>query len=97
MSWSFLKSKFTNQIIFHFADVNWTVRAPDLNGLGYVFWSFVESEGHIQHPETLNDIKQLMEDVAPSLIPEMIHNADVNIRKRAELCVKEKGGHLLSY
>jgi hypothetical protein len=50
----------------------------------------VESE---VHPETLNDIQLSVEDISSSLSTKMIHNAVGNIRKRAELCVKEKGGH----
>jgi hypothetical protein len=69
------KSKFGNRIISHFSDVNWPARSRDLNVLGYWLWSFVESEVHRQHSETLNDIQQLVEDVAPSLSTEMIHNA----------------------
>ena len=44
-------------------------------------------------PSTIPQLKKVVEEFFDSLSPDFINNCVGNIRRRAELCIKSKGGH----
>ena len=78
---------------------NWPSRSPDLNPLDYWFWSHIQKkikdrcmrEG--RQTETIEEIRVMVEEESADLSEDVIRRSVANIRKRAEKCVQENGGH----
>jgi hypothetical protein len=90
---SFLKSKFGERVISRRTNIPWPAKSPDLNILDFFFWSYAQSEVYRRKPSTIDELKDVVEEVCETIGPEMIKNAAANFRKRAEFCVAENGGH----
>ena len=88
-----LKKHFQNRLISRRSEIEWPAHSPDLNPLDYTFWGQAMVEVFKAKPTTINELKNVVENYFDSLSPEFIKNCVRNIRKRAEICVKQKGGH----
>ena len=98
---NWLKSKFGIRVISRFADrqnrggVNWPSRSPDLSPLDYWYWSHIQKlmkdrcleEG--RRPDTIVEIKNMVEELSETLSENDIRRAVANIRKRAQKCLEE--------
>ena len=96
-SMSELKKVFGDKIISRFASkfggIEWPSHSPDLNPLDYSFWSQAQREVWKNKPDTIEDLKLIVEEFFESLDQEKVRKTVSNILKRAQLCVEEKGGH----
>ena len=89
----FLSSKFGDRIISRKSTHPWPPYSPDLNPLDFSFWS--QAMAHVVRcePNTLEDLKTVMEDFAENLDPEKARSMARHARYRAELCRGQNGGH----
>ena len=94
---AFLKGIFKERIISRFAKIEgmpeWSANSPDLNPLDFCFWGLAMAEVWKQKPKTIPALKKVVEDFFKNLGPDFVKNCVLNIRKRAQLCVQENGGH----
>ena len=94
---AFLKRIFKDRIISRWANIEgmpeWSANSPDLNPLDFCFWGMAMAEVWKQKPKTIAELKKVVEDFFNSLGPDFIKKCVLNIRKRAQLCVQEQGGH----
>ena len=52
-----------------------------------------KAEVHRRGPETLEELRDVVEEVVDAISTKEIRRAVKNIHKRANLCVNKKGGH----
>ena len=71
----------------------WSANSPDLNPLDFCFWGMAMAEVWKKKPKTIPELKKVVEDFFNNLGPDFIKNCVLNIKKRAQLCVQEQGGH----
>ena len=71
----------------------WLPYSPDLSPLDFSFWSLAMSEVTRTKPESLTALKEVVEDFALNMDKELVRKICRNVKKRAELCVAQKGGH----
>ena len=94
---AFLKRIFKDRIISRWANIEgmpeWSANSPDLNPLDFCFWGMAMAEVWKQKPETIPALKKVVEDFFKNLGPDFIKNCVLNIRRRAQFCVQENGGH----
>ena len=90
---TFLKEKFHNRVITRRGEHPWPAYSPDLNVLDYYFWGFANAEVWRQRPESLEDLRRCVEDVAAMISGDVIRAAMDNFQKRCEVCRDMKGGH----
>ena len=88
-----LRGIFGNRIISQKAEIEWPAKSPDLNPLDFAFWGMAMKEVWEQKPETIPELVSVVENFFESLSEEIVRKSVGNIMKRAELCVKNKGGH----
>ena len=88
-----LKSKFNNRIISNKTDISWPPKSPDMNPLDYFFWGHAMSHVYRCKPETLDNLKDLVDDFARDMDKELVRKVCRSFYKRAQLCIKVKGGH----
>ena len=96
-SMTFLKAIFKDRIISRWAKIEglpeWPAHSPDLNPLDFSFWGQAMAKVWEAKPKNLADLKAVVELFFENLSPDFINKCVRNIRKRAELCVRENGDH----
>jgi inhibitor of nuclear factor kappa-B kinase subunit alpha len=90
---NFLHSKFRERIISRRSEIVWPAASPDLNPLDFWFWGYADAEVFRREPRSLQELMETVEDFCACLDMEMIRSAVLNVKKRAQLCVAQKGGH----
>ena len=97
LSLNFLKSIFKDRIISRFSKIDtmpeWSAHSPDLNPLDYTFWGQAMAKVWEAKPTTKQALKNVIEQFFTSLSPDFVKKCTLNIKKRAQLCVQQKGGH----
>ena len=90
---AFLKSKFGSRVISRTAEIEWPSHSPDLNPLDFSIWGIMEE--HVNHIKPRNKIElmECLNEFASEMDPEMLKRIEMNIRKRAKLCLDQNGGH----
>ena len=89
----FLALKFGNRVISRKTEHFWPPYSPDLNPLDFSFWS--QAMAHVLRckPDTLENLKSVVEDFALNFDPQKALKMARNVRYRAELCRSQGGGH----
>ena len=98
---AFLKRIFGDRIISRLAKIQevpaWPAHSPDLNPLDYTFWSQAMQKVWEVQPSTIEGLKKVVEDFFASLEPDLVNRCVLNMRKRATLCIKARGGHDVNF
>ena len=89
----FLRSKFNDRIISRGSTHHWSTHSPDLSCLDFSFWSQAIDQVVETEPQTIAELKKVVEDFAASITAEKLRKMARHTRRRAELCVAEKGGY----
>ena len=89
----FLKSKFGDRLISRKAQHPWPPYSPDLSCLDFSFWPQAAQEVAEQKPETLAELKDIVEGFARRMAGDQLRRMARHTRRRAELCCAERGGH----
>ena len=94
----FLTAKFGSRVISRKAQHHWPPYSPDLTCLDFSFWPQAQDEVVRRRPQTLGQLKTVVEDFAKNINEDQLRSMARHTRRRAELCCAEKGGffeHLL--
>ena len=94
-SLAFLKKHFGSRIISRRCVVFWPAASPDLNPLDFSLWGIIEDYVFRSNPKSLSEIKKKVSECIAELNEDedKLRQIVGNLRKRAELCVQENGGH----
>ena len=96
-SLGFLKAIFKDRIISRLARIvtmpEWSAHSPDLNPLDFTFWNQAMQKVWEAKPQSIPELKSVVEFFFKSLEADFVKKCVLNIKKRAALCVKQKGSH----
>lgn len=89
-----LRAMFPNRLISKSGHVDWPPRSCDLTPLDSFLWGYLKSKVYTDDPQTLEHLKDNIRaailDIEPGLCEDVMQNAV----RRAEVCQRERGGHL---
>ena len=88
-----LKTIFGNRIISRRAEIEWPSRSPDLNPLDYSFWGQAMKAVWDAQPTSTEELATVVEHFFENVPQNVVRKTVANIRKRAELCISQRGGH----
>ena len=96
---AFLEQKFRNRVISRRSEngVNWPPYSPDLNPLDYFYWGYCMSEVFRQQPESIDALKNIIEEFTAEMSMEILRKSVTNLCKRCRLCIEAGGNHFESY
>ena len=88
-----LHQKFGSKIISRNSAYPWPPYSPDLSPLDFSFWS--QAMAHVVRckPQTLDDLKEIVEDFADNFDPEIASRVVRQVKYRAALLKSVSGGH----
>ena len=89
----FLTAKFGDRLISRNAQHHWPPYSPDLTCLDFSFWPQAQDEVVRRQPQTLSQLKDVVEDFARNISEDQLRRMARHTRRRAELCCAERGGH----
>lgn len=89
----FLRSKFGDRLISRKTEHHWPPYSPDLSCLDFCFWTLAVEEVLRHKPQTLEQLKGIVEDFAKNIDADLLRRTARHTRRRAELCCAEGGGH----
>ena len=72
----------------------WLPRSPDLNPCDYFLWGYLKDKVYAKIPQTLLDLKGLIESELKSINSIMLDRVFRNIRERCEAVLKSDGGNI---
>lgn len=89
----FLTAKFGSRLISRKAQHHWPPYSPDLTCLGFSFWPQAQDEVVRRKPQTLDQLKNVVEDFAQNISEDQLRRMARHTRRQAELSCAEKGGY----
>jgi hypothetical protein len=89
----FLRSKFGNRVISRNTQHHWPPYSPDLSPLDFSFWSQATMHVNKNHPQTIPELQQCVEDFASNIGEQQLRKMARHTRKRAAACIQADGGH----
>ena len=89
----FLRDKFGDNVISRNTAHHWPPYSPDLSPLDFSFWNQAMQHVRKQQPHTLQHLKRQVELFASEVAEQQLRSMARHVRKRAALCVQEKGSH----
>ena len=74
--------QFRGHLISRRSDITWSPYSPDMNPLNYFFWGYAMT--HMWHvkPASIQELMEVVEDMARTIPEEMVRKLVANIRKR---------------
>ena len=91
----YLRERFGDRIISRTAKYIWSAHSPDLNPLDYSVWGIFENHVNHVNPQDKIGLINTVNEAANELFmdQDLVRKIILNIKKRAKLCVEQKGGH----
>ena len=89
-----LQELFLDGIISPGCDHEWPSRSPDPTPLAYFVWDYLKSKVFLTPPANLADLCQRIIMEAAQIPQDMIIRAMHEMRRRAELCIRNDEGHI---
>ena len=89
----FLKAKFGCRVISSNTEHDWSPSGTYLTCLDFCFWPQAQEEVVCQGPQTLSQLKSIVEDFVRSISEEQFRWMARHSRRRTDLCCSERGGH----
>lgn len=93
---AWLQEMFEERVISRLTPLAWPSKSPDLSCLDYWFWGVAMAEVRRNPPNTLVELKNIVEGFAESLEEEEVTKAARGIMKRARAC-RAVGGAAFEY
>ena len=66
-------------------------RSPDLTPLNFFWWDYLMQIVYGQKPESLNELKEIIQRCCAEIPLEMLKKACRNVKSRCEMCLQNKG------
>ena len=92
----FLSEKFPDRVISRRTETPWPACSPDLSPLDFWFWGDMEDKIRQKNPQSLQEIKDIVDQEAADMDASRVVRACQNFRRRVEICHQKKGGHFES-
>ena len=89
----FQQEKFPGRVISRRSDQPWPAHSPDLSPLDYWLWGEMQSIVYSKGPQTIEQLKQVVNEAASQVTEEKIRKAVDNFYPRAQKCKENGGGH----
>ena len=86
----FLKAKLGCCVISRNSEHHWPPCSPDITCLDFNSWPQAQEEVVRQKPQTLSQLKSIVEDFARSISEEQLRRMALYRRRRADLCWEER-------
>lgn len=77
--------------------IAWPARSPDLSPLDYWLWSYLKEHVYGKQLRNVAELRNAIEQEIGAISPIMIHNATLNVVKRAQLLIELQGRQLGIY
>lgn len=90
----FLRREFNDRLIATNGPVFWPPRSPDLTPLDFFLWGTIKNLVYKDIPENEHILRQRVLDAFSTFDGRKLRRVQANIRKRAEICVAQRGGHI---
>ena len=74
--------QFRGRLISRRSDITWPPYSPDMNPLDYFFWGYAMMHVRRVKPASIQELMEVVEDVARTIPEEMVRKSVANIRKR---------------
>ena len=78
----FLDEKFSGRVISNKTDIPWPPNSPDLNPLDFFFWGHAMNHVYRVKPETIDQMKSIVNDFSASMDSNLIKKVCGSARKR---------------
>ena len=85
---------FPGHVISLRGDIGWPPRSPDLTPCDFFLWAYLKAKVYEQCPQTLEALKEAIQQEVAAITPEMILNVMDNYRERLHQCINIQGHHL---
>ena len=89
-----IQQLFLDRIISLGRDHEWPPRSPDLTPLDFFVCGYLKSKVFLTQPANLADLHQRITMEADQIPQDMIIRAMHDMRRRAEICIRNNGGHI---
>ena len=96
LSLEWIRQKFGTRVISGRTEIAWPARSPDEAPCDYYLWGNCMDEVRRVKPSTLEELKEVVSDFVACLDEEEVRRAVRDVRPRAELCIRNGGGHFES-
>ena len=91
----YLRGQFPRKVVNNRGDVEWPPRSPDLTVCDFFLWGYMKQQIWEQpqnlQPQTLDQLKASITNVAANLDPQMIRNAFAGMVNRVNKCFGKNG------
>jgi hypothetical protein len=71
----------------------WPPRSPDLTSADYFLWGYLKERVYKNKPLTIQDLRANITTETNIINTGMLTHVSENTVKRAQICLKEEGGH----
>ena len=89
-----LQQLFLDRIMSLGRDHEWPPRSPDQTLLDFFIWGYLKIKVFLTQPANLTDLHQRIIMEAAQIPQDMIIRAMRDMRRRAEICIRNNGGHI---
>ena len=88
-----MAEKFDDRVISRRMPHAWPAHSPDMSPLDCSLWGHLQQIVYEKNPESLEELKTILDEAASSISEETVRSAAANFRRRVELCLQSRGGH----
>ena len=94
--WFFL-DKFCSRVISRRSEIIWAPYSPHLYIFIYFFWLYAMMQVRRRKPTTIEELKKTVEEIACTILEEMVWDAVANKHMLCRACKAASGGHFKSF
>lgn len=88
-----LDARFPDRWMGRGGPIHWPARSPDLNVLDFFLWGHVKAQIENRRNGTEMEVREAIVAAFETITPDMADRATHDLIRRAEMCVREGGGH----
>ncbi|EZA61385.1 hypothetical protein X777_12292 [Ooceraea biroi] len=88
-----LNASFERRWIGRGGPVSWPARSPDLTPLDFFLWSTIKQYVYHERIDSREELQNKIIEAFAIVTPEMVHNTQRSLLRRARLCIECNGGH----
>jgi len=89
-----LREMFPRRLISLGGDMEWPARSSDLSPCDFFLWGYLKEKVFKHRPQSLEDLKERIQQEIDSILPELTRRVMKNFRERLHQCVANDGRHM---
>jgi len=74
--------------------MEWPARSSDLSPCDFFLWGYLKEKVFKHRPQSLEDLKERIQQEIDSILPELTRRVMKNFRERLHQCVANDGRHM---